>query len=76
MYGNIDDVYYVLYPDGKFRQLGAADPDYLLGGARYVFRPAVRHAAAGGHGRPRGTPGAVLAPCTIPKTGSFWEWHG
>ena len=30
VYGNIDDEYYVLYGDGKFRRLGAGDPDYVL----------------------------------------------
>ena len=30
VYGNSDDEYYVLYPDGKFRRLGAGDPDYVL----------------------------------------------
>lgn len=30
VYGNLDDTYYVLYPDGKFRRLSAGDPDYVL----------------------------------------------
>ena len=29
-YGNRDDEYYVLYPDGKFRRLGAGDPAAYL----------------------------------------------
>src|ERR1035441_4430199 len=30
VYGNSDDTYYVLYPDGKFRRLGAGDPGCVL----------------------------------------------